>query len=323
MAEHNNSYDVVPEYQQRWHSSKPFGRLDVPYLQRAAGPCDWPFYAAVLAILIAAISYSTSDKGIYHQSLQTHSQLVGHDSKGQYQIRLDSTLTAVDIRQGTIQIEFAGSLINGDHSRYCSDRGAGWHYQLILGSMTDKDSQVVLPACTAAAQQPFTLTMPIRRPARHSSLDGYSTQLSVRLQRAPETVNHASGHQRLDMVQDSWPGGPVVSWSATWTAGNMQVAVQRLTRYQEGLRLAAASGVNDDPQGLFADVLSDQLYGRQDEAVYVLQLTQSCWCRIIQMTAALLQILAVGYCLVVFLGHLLCVLLMQRLLCNRVHGVWQ
>lgn len=331
MPRHGAEYVDQSEMQQRWHPGKPLGRPEAPCLQKTATPRDWPFYAAVMAIFITAVCYTASDKGIYHQSLQTEAQLLSHDSKGQYQLRLHSTVTAVDTRRGSVSIEVAGNLITGDHNSYCGDGGAGWHYQLVLGSTANTTDQLVLPACTAAAQQPIIVTLPLKKPANHSSHRGYLTQLFTRLQRAPGSADD-TGRQWFssDMLQDTWPGGPVVSWSATWTANNMQVAVQRLPRYHGGLRLAAeaaAGGWSTGFQGLLARAFTDQfgsdVYGRQDEVVYVLQLTQSSWCRIIQMTAALLQVLAVGYCLVVLLGHVLCALLLQRLLCNRAHGVWQ
>lgn len=312
-----------------WYWSKPCERAAGSHQQTTAAYWDWPFYAAAIAVFVACISCTESSYGINHQPLQTVTQLVSRDSRGLYQVTLHSTVTAVDIKKGTVTAEILINHAHGDHVDYCSPAGAGWQYDLLIGSTVAAASQLVIPVCSAATQQPFSVTLPLRRLAQRNPYDGYSAQMLVRIyhnrhsafQQAPQHQQHWS------VLQDLSAGGPVVTWSGTWTAAGMQVDVQRLPRYGRKQLSSLAVGLSSDLFDWWDSGLSEQLeplvYGQRDEAVYMFMLTRSCWCRIIHMTAMLLQVVAVAYCCVIVLGQILCALLMQRLLCSRFHGAWQ
>lgn len=53
-----------------------------------------------------------------------------------------------------------------------------------------------------------------------------------------------------------------------------------------------------------------------------LRVRHSTWVRVVHLTAAVLQLLVVGGCCLLVTCQCLCAYLMQRLMCNRVHGLW-
>jgi hypothetical protein len=107
----------------------------------------------------------------------------------------------------------------------------------------------------------------------------------------------------------------------------LQAAVARKLPGLQARLLAAAAGSGPDSDEGWGSSLAEQLgLGTagalpQAEAVYSMRLTRSSWLRITHLTAALFQVVAVGWGCLLLAGQCLSAYLLQRFLCSRLHGV--
>ncbi|WIA23211.1 hypothetical protein OEZ86_010099 [Tetradesmus obliquus] len=108
----------------------------------------------------------------------------------------------------------------------------------------------------------------------------------------------------------------------------LQASVERKLPGLQARLLAAAAGSGPDRDGGWGSSLAEQLglgaaaASPQAEAVYGMRLTRCSWLRITHLTAALLQVVAVGWACLLLAGQCLSAFLLQRFLCSRLHGVW-
>lgn len=321
MADSSASNEADTQIEHKWSIIK-----RARALAAVADPTslDWLCHAAVLWVVIVCLRRSGFASQISYQPEQTTSMLVSHDSTGQHQLDLHSTVAKVDLKAATLTMQLDVRHSSRVDSTYCAAGGSGWRYQLVIGSAATDDADVVVPVCSAAEQH--TITLPLHKVPRLYPYDGYVLNIRSAI-RYTDPYSDAVRQTRGVGLNDARTGGPVIVWSGTWTAADMQLSIQRQAQSQAQMLLASAwealDSTSAEPGNAVPEQLVSNMFGGQSSVVYRLELTRSFWCRIAYLTAVVLQIVAVGYCLMVLAGHVLCAVLMQQLLCNRAHSVWE
>jgi hypothetical protein len=229
----------------------------------------------------------------------------------------------------------------GSSSSYCSGSHAPRH-ELALGSTSHGAAQLVLPLCSgaAAAGTPVRAMLPLVRQSAPHPFDLHTIDVRLRLQpshsrpaAAGSPSSSSSGSSNSSSVAGSRTARFEVDWHAVWAVQGLQAAVARKLPGLQARLLAAAGGSGPDWDGGWGSSLLEQLrpaaaaagaagFSAQAEAVYSMQLTRSSWLRIMHLTAALVQVVAVGWAVMLLAGQCLAAYLLQRFLCSRLHGSW-
>jgi hypothetical protein len=225
-------------------------------------------------------------------------------------------------------------------SSYCSGSHAPRH-DLALGSTAHGAAQLVLPLCSgaAAAGTPVRAVVPLVRQSTPHPFDEHTIDVRLRLQpshtrpAAAGSPSSSSSNSNIEIIASSSTARLEVDWHAVWAVQGLQAAVARKLSGLQARLLAAAGGSGPDWDGGWGSSLLDQLRpaaaaagaagsSAQAEAVYSMQLTRSSWLRIMHLTAALVQVVAVGWAVMLLAGQCLAAYLLQRFLCSRLHGTW-
>ncbi len=180
-------------------------------------------------------------------------------------------------------------------------------HELVIGSTTDGAAQVVIPLCDLlAAQQPLLAVLPLQRQALPHPFDEHTAEVRLRLQ------------------EQLWHSGVDVTWTAVWAVEDLQVAVWQKQLSEHARLMAAALGPDASGDSGWGSALYDQvavLQRPRSEVVFSVKFSHPSWLRVIHLAAAIVQVLAVGWCCLLLVGQCICAYIMQRLLCNRVHAV--
>jgi hypothetical protein len=218
----------------------------------------------------------------------------------------------------------------GSSSSYCSGSHAPRH-ELALGSTSHGAAQLVLPLCSgaAAAGTPVRTMLPLVQQSAPHPFDEHTIDVRLRLQpshsRPAAAGSLVSSSSNPESLASSSTARLEVDWHAVWAVQGLQAAVARKLPGLQARLLAAAAGSGPDRDGGWGSSLLEQLgpaAAAQAEAVYSMQLTRSSWLRIMHLTAALVQVLAVGWACMLLAGQCLAAYLLQRFLCSRLHGTW-
>ncbi|KAF6257366.1 hypothetical protein COO60DRAFT_1626817 [Scenedesmus sp. NREL 46B-D3] len=338
MDDEAGSYErSAPVEQPRWHWSKPM-QLQPQHAHlssaeaRAARNMNCLFWAAMAAILLLCMHFTVTDPGVIPQPLASTAHLAVANlcsvssslssPSSSYKLTVHSTVTDVDLKKGMLEMELLVQHPSGSSGSYCSGSHAH-RFELGLGSTSHGAAQLVLPLCSgaAAAGTPVRAVLPIVRQSAPHPFDEHSVDVRLRLQPSRSRLA-GTGRPASSIAQVE------VDWHAVWAVQGLQAAVVRKLPGLQARLLMAAAGSGPDGDGGWGSSVADQP-GRaaagaphQAEAVYSMRLTRSSWLRIMHLTAALVQVVAVGWACLLLAGQCLSAYLLQRFLCSRLHGVW-
>lgn len=329
--------------QSQWHWSKPHLQQQAQSstaVQHAARKQDRLQWAAMAAILLLCFHFTVTDPGVAPQPLASTAHLaVAHPGSvspsSSYKLSVYSTVTDVDLKRGLIEMELLVQHPSGSSSSYCSSSHAP-RYELALGSTAHGAAQLVLPLCSgaAAAGTPVRAVLPLVRQSAPHPFDEHSIDVRLRLQPShsrPAAAGSPASSSNSPIKPSSGSSSSAsveLEWHAVWAVQGLQASVERKLPGLQARLLAAAAGSGPDRDGGWGSSLAEQLglgaaaASPQAEAVYSMRLTRCSLLRITHLTAALLQVVAVGWACLLLAGQCLSAFLLQRFLCSRLHGVW-